>query len=107
MEILGSGDGAKALQTFALKQKPLTHVSSANPSGIDSTLKVFVNNIEWQEADSLAGLQASGRVFISQTDNEDKTSVTFGNGKQGSRLPYRCGEYTVRISQRHRSGQQY
>ena len=37
LEVLGSGDGAKALQTFALKQKPLTHVSAANPSGIDST----------------------------------------------------------------------
>ena len=84
---MGSGDGAKALQTFALKQKPLTHVSAANPSGIASTLKLFVNNIEWHEADSLAGLEANDRLFISQTDNEDKTSVTFGNGKQGARLP--------------------
>jgi hypothetical protein len=87
LEILGSGDGAKALQTFALKQKPLTQVSAANPSGIASTLKLFVNNIEWHEVDSLAGLEANDRLFISQTDNEDNTSVTFGNGKQGARLP--------------------
>lgn len=87
LEVLGSGDGARALQTFALKQTPLTHASAANPSGIDSTLKVFVNNIQWHEANSLAGLQAGDRAFISKTDNDDKTSVTFGNGRQGSRLP--------------------
>lgn len=87
LEVLGSGDGAKTLQTFALKQKPLTYVSAANPSGIASTLKLFVNNIEWHEVDSLAGLEANDRLFISQTDNEDKTTVTFGNGKQGARLP--------------------
>jgi hypothetical protein len=103
LEVLGSGDGAKALQTFALKQKPLTHVSAANPSGIDSTLKVFVNNIEWHEADTLAGLEASDRVFISQTDNENKTSVTFGNGVQGARLPS-CVE-NIRAEYRNGIGQ--
>ena len=103
LEVLGSGDGAKALQTFALKQKPLTHVSAANPSGIDSTLKVFVNNIEWHEADTLAGLEASDRVFISQTDNEDKTSVTFGNGVQGARLP--SGVENIRAEYRNGIGQ--
>ncbi|MGZ8916395.1 MAG: putative baseplate assembly protein, partial [Methylobacter sp.] len=87
LEVLGSGDGAKPLQTFELKQKPLTHVSAANASGLAGTLKLFVNNIEWHEVDSLAGLEANDRLFISQTDNEDNTSVTFGNGKQGARLP--------------------
>ncbi len=103
LEVLGSGDGAKALQTFALKQKPLTHVSAANPSGIDSTLKVYVNNIEWHEADTLAGLEASDRVFISQTDNADKTSVTFGNGVQGARLP--SGVENIRAEYRNGIGQ--
>ena len=103
LEVLGSGDGAKALQTFALKQKPLTHVSAANPSGIASTLKLFVNNIEWHEVDSLAGLEANDRLFISQTDNEDKTSVTFGNGKQGARLP--TGIENIRAEYRNGIGQ--
>jgi len=87
LEVLGSGDGAKALQTFDLKQKPLTFVSATNPTGIDSTLKVFVNNVEWHETDTLVGLEANDRLFISRTDNDDKTSVVFGNGKQGARLP--------------------
>jgi len=71
-EILGSGNGAKPFQSFELKQLPLTHVSASNPTGIDSTLKLFVNELQWHEADSLADLKANARRFISKTDNEDK-----------------------------------
>ncbi|MGH8551969.1 MAG: putative baseplate assembly protein, partial [Methylococcales bacterium] len=102
LEVLGSGDGAKALQKFALKQFPLTHVSAANPSGIASTLKVFVNHIEWHESDSLAGLQPGDRRFVSQTDNEDKTAVIFGNGMQGARLP--TGVENIRTEYRNGIG---
>jgi len=90
------------LQAFTLKQKPLTHVSAANPSGIDSTLKLFVNNVEWHEVDSLAGLQADDRRFITQTDNEDKISVIFGNGAQGARLP--SGVENIRAEYRNGIG---
>ena len=86
-EVLGSGDGSRALQSFELKQFPLTHVSASNPTGVDSTLKLFVNDIQWHEADSLAGLQATDRNFITRTDNKDKITVTFGNGREGARLP--------------------
>lgn len=86
-EVLGSGDGSKALQSFELKQFPLTYVSASNPTGVDSTLKLIVNDMEWHEADSLAGLQATDRNFITKTDDEDKTTVTFGNGREGARLP--------------------
>lgn len=86
-EVMGSGNGAKSFQAFALKQAPLTHVSAANPTGVDSTLKVLVNDIEWHETDSLAGLSKTDRQFVSKTDNEDKTAVIFGNGEKGQRLP--------------------
>ena len=86
-EVLGSGDGAKALQSFTLKQPPLTFVSAPNPSGVDSTLKVFVNDIKWYEADGLAGLAPPDRNFITKIDDESKTTVIFGNGKEGARLP--------------------
>ncbi|MXS86151.1 putative baseplate assembly protein [Nitrosomonas sp. HPC101] len=102
LEVLGSGNGAKALQTFELKQKPLTHVSAAKPSGIDSTLKVFVNHIEWHEADSLASLEANDRAFVTQTDNDDKTAVTFGNGREGARLP--SGVENIRAQYRNGIG---
>jgi len=86
-EVLGSGDGAKALQSFVLKQPPLTYISASNPSGVDSTLKVYVNDIQWRETDALAGLSPTERHFITKTDDESKTTVVFGNGREGARLP--------------------
>jgi len=86
-EVLGSGDGAKALQSFVLKQPPLTYVSASNPSCVDSTLKVYVNDVQWRETDSLAGLSPAARNFITKTDDEGKTTVVFGNGREGTRLP--------------------
>jgi hypothetical protein len=86
-EPLGNGDASRELQQFTLKQPPLTFVSAANPSGIDSTLKAYVNNVAWHEVDSLAGLEPTARNFVTQTDDEDKTTLTFGNGVHGARLP--------------------
>jgi hypothetical protein len=86
-EVLGSGDGAKSLLSFVLKQPPLTFVSAPNPSGVDSTLKVFINDVEWHETDSLAGLSATDRNFITKTDDAGKTTVIFGNGREGTRVP--------------------
>jgi predicted phage baseplate assembly protein len=86
-EVLGSGDGAKALQSFALKQPPLTFVSASNPSGIDSTLRIFVNDIQWRGSDTLAGLAATDRKFVTKTDDDGNTTVVFGNGREGARLP--------------------
>jgi hypothetical protein len=101
-EVLGSGDGSKALQSFELKQFPLTYVSASNPTGVDSTLKLIVNDMEWHEADSLAGLQATDRNFITKTDDEDKTTVIFGNGREGARLP--TGVENIRAEYRNGIG---
>lgn len=86
-ETLGSGDGTKPLQRFTLKQSPLTHVSAETERGTSSTLQVRVNDILWSEADSLEGLAPSEPKYVSATDDEGKTTVTFGNGQQGRRLP--------------------
>ncbi len=86
-EVLGSGDASQELQTFQLKQPPLTFVSAPNPSGVDSTLQVYVNNIEWHEVDTLAGLGPKDRNFVTLTDDNDITSVIFGNGVEGARPP--------------------
>ncbi len=86
-ETLGAGDATQAFQTFTLKQPPLTWVPAPNPSGIDSTLHVYVNNIEWHETDTLAGLGPKDRKFITKTDDNSQTSVIFGNGEEGARLP--------------------
>jgi predicted phage baseplate assembly protein len=86
-EILGGGDASKPLQTFTLHQTPLTFVPSPTPSGAASTLAVRVNDVLWHETDSLAGTGPVERVFVTKTDDEGKTSVTFGNGREGSRVP--------------------
>ena len=86
-ETLGSGDGSKPMQSFDLKQPPLTFVSAPTAAGVDSTLKVYVNNVEWHETDALFDLGPRDRKFITKTDDKDKTTIIFGNGKQGSRLP--------------------
>ncbi len=86
-EVLGGGDGSKTLQAFALKQSPLTYISATTPTGIESTLQVRVNDILWHESDSLVGLKPADRRYITQTDNDGKTTAVFGDGIQGSRLP--------------------
>jgi hypothetical protein len=86
-EALGSGDGSKSLQQFALKQSPLTYVSAPTPAGVESTLKIFVDDVEWHEAESIFGLRSTDRRFITKRNDAEVTTAIFGNGKQGSRLP--------------------
>ncbi len=86
-EVLGSGDGSKAFQQFTLKQLPLTYLAAAIPSGAETTLEVRVNEVLWHEADNLVGLKTNDRGYITQTDNENKTTAIFGNGRYGARLP--------------------
>jgi hypothetical protein len=52
-EILGSGDASQWFQKFQLKQPPLTHISAANASGAASTLEVRVNDVRWDESETL------------------------------------------------------
>ena len=86
-EVLGSGNAAQSLQEFTLKQSPLTFVAAPNPDGVDSTLKVRVNDVLWHESDSLAGLGPNDYRYVTRTDDEGKTSVIFGTGEHGARLP--------------------
>lgn len=86
-EPLGSGDGSQALQSFVLKQPPLNFVSAPTAAGVESSLQVFVNNVEWHETDTLAGLGPKDRNFVTKTDDADNVTVTFGNGTEGARLP--------------------
>ncbi len=85
-ETLGSGDASKPGQRFTLHQSPLTFVSAVTPSGIESTLKISVDDIFWHESDSLAGLEPTDRRYITQRGDDDKTTVIFGDGQHGARL---------------------
>lgn len=99
-EVLGSGDAAVPFQSFVLRQPPLTFISAPTPSGIESTLAVRINQVEWHEVDSLGQAGAGDRVFTSRQDNDGNTLLTFGDGQRGLRLP--TGIENVRA--KYRSG---
>jgi hypothetical protein len=86
-EVLGNGDATVAYPSFALSQSPLTYVSAATPSGVSSTLGIQVNQLDWTELENLAEATSTDRVFITSQDDSGDTTVTFGNGVHGRRLP--------------------
>jgi len=86
-ELLGSGDGSKVLQSFALRQPPLTYTSAPTASGVDSTLEVRVDDLLWHESDSFLALGPADRGYVTRTGDDGKTTVVFGDGRRGRRLP--------------------
>ena len=86
-EVLGSGDASQSYQQFTLKQLPLTYISSTAPSGADSTLQVRVNDLLWHEVPTFYGHGPHERIFVTLTGDDGKTTVEFGDGRTGARLP--------------------
>lgn len=86
-ETLGGGDASKPFQSFELKQTPVTYVAAPTPAGVESTLEVYVNDVRWHEATYLNDLGPQGRGFVTKTGDEAKTTVVFGDGTTGARLP--------------------
>ncbi|MEG9436345.1 putative baseplate assembly protein [Edaphobacter sp. HDX4] len=86
-EVLGSGNASQALQQFQLKQSPLTYISAPTATGVESTLEVRVNGMLWHEATDLAALGPRDHSLFLRTGNDSKTTVVFGNGIQGARVP--------------------
>ncbi|EFH84866.1 putative baseplate assembly protein [Ktedonobacter racemifer] len=97
-ETLGSGDASQSYQQFTLRQPPLTYISSATASGEESTLTVRVNDIEWHEVPTLYGHGPRNRIFVTNTNDNQKTSIEFGDGVTGARLP--TGQGNVRATYR-------
>ncbi|HKV33847.1 MAG TPA: putative baseplate assembly protein [Pyrinomonadaceae bacterium] len=86
-EVLGSGNASQGLQSFELRQLPLTYLSMPTPRGAESTLEVRVNDVLWHEVESLADLGPRDRNYVTRTDDESRTTIIFGNGEHGARLP--------------------
>ncbi|NJO18082.1 MAG: putative baseplate assembly protein [Thioploca sp.] len=101
-EVLGSGSGSQIFQSFSLSQTPLTHLAAATPTGTETTLAVRVNDVRWHEADNLFTLGATDRSYITQTNEANKTSIVFGNGQHGARLP--SGVENVKATYRFGTG---
>jgi predicted phage baseplate assembly protein len=86
-EVLGSGAGSRSFQQFPLRQLPLTYLAAPTAIGSASTLELRVNEVRWYETDSFVGLGPNDRNYILRTDDHAQTTVVFGNGRMGSRLP--------------------
>ncbi|HFE32032.1 MAG TPA: hypothetical protein ENJ17_01845 [Gammaproteobacteria bacterium] len=99
-EILGDGDARQTDQQFTLKHTPLTYVSADTPSGGLASLEVRVNELLWQETASLYQAGADARVYAIHTRDDGSTTIQFGDGIEGGRLP--TGQTNVRA--RYRKG---
>ena len=89
-EILGSGDASIANQSFALKKKPLTYLpapTADNDLGVKSTLRVFVNGVLWKDVRSFFNIGPDEQVYIIRQDDKSESTVIFGDGLRGARLP--------------------
>ena len=98
--ILGSGDGRVPNVQLELAQMPLTFVSANRPSGRASTLELRVNDVLWQEVPTLHAAASSARVYETLQDDAGKTTLLFGDGNEGARLP--SGTANLRV--RYRKG---
>jgi hypothetical protein len=106
-EVLGSGNASLAGQEFILSKSPLTYLlDPESTSGKDykSTLRIWVNDIEWQEVPSFYGQPADARVFVTREDIDQKTHVLFGDWVNGAGLP--TGSDNVVTTYRYGSGQE-
>jgi hypothetical protein len=86
-ETLGSGNAAEPFQRFTLKASPLTHTAAATVEGAASSLEVRVNEVRWREREMLAGAPTADHGYVTRTADDGKTTVMFGDGKHGARLP--------------------
>src|SRR5262249_37618403 len=74
-------------QRFALRQPPLTYVTASTPSGAETTLEVRVNDVLWHEVPSFFDHTSEERIYVTTLDDNGKTTVIFGDGTTGARLP--------------------
>lgn len=86
-EVLGSADAGKPYQSFTLKQAPLTFTPAGTASGGQSTLEVRVNDLKWTEVETLFGHGPRERIYITEIDDDARTTVQFGDGITGARPP--------------------
>jgi hypothetical protein len=86
-ETVGDGNTALAFQKFALKKSPLTYVPSAAEGGVQSSLQVLVNRALWKEVPTLYGTAATEQVYRTRTADDGTTTLEFGDGITGARIP--------------------
>jgi hypothetical protein len=106
VEALGTGDGSQIFQTFPLKgtPPPLTYTAAIAANGIQSSLNVYVNDVRWHEAGNILDLGPASKGYLTHTDDTEKTSVMFGDGVNGARLPSAGGPGQENVQALYRRG---
>jgi hypothetical protein len=96
-EFLGVGDGTVENPSFTLKKKPLTYVPSptaGNETGVVTSLKIWVNGLQWIETPSFFGHASEDQVYTVRQNDDGDSVVTF-NGRLSTGVPivasYRFG----------------
>lgn len=84
-EPLGESDGTRPNQRFQLR-RPLAYVPTAS-GNYRTTLSAAVGGIPWQKVPSLLDQAPDARVYMVRRDASGQTTLIFGDGEQGSRLP--------------------
>jgi predicted phage baseplate assembly protein len=79
-----------------LNQSPLTYVSANTPSGRASTLELRVNDVLWTETPTLYQAPRDARLYETRRSDEAVTTVQFGDGIEGARLPSGSSNLRVR-----------
>jgi len=87
-ELLGSGDAVREFQSFGLAKAPLTYVPRPGAAeDVGAELEVRVEGVLWREVRSFYGSGPDDRVYTVRIDAEGETTIQFGDGITGARLP--------------------
>jgi baseplate J-like protein len=84
-EVLGGSDGVTPFQKFELKKAPVTQVPGAD--GGEQAIVLRVNEVAWTRVDDFFESGSEDRHYRLETDENQKVSVIFGNGKTGAIPP--------------------
>jgi predicted phage baseplate assembly protein len=99
-ETLGNGNAAASFQRFPLMRKPVTRLPSAGAVDPIAELSVRVNGELWREVPSLFSARPTDRVFTMRYAADGTSTIGFGDGVTGARLPSGAGN----VQARYRTG---
>lgn len=86
-EPLGHGNAAVTFQRFQLRRKSVTRLPSTTGIHPEAELAIMVNGERWQQVASLFGQRPTDRVYTMRYADDGTSTVGFGDGVTGARLP--------------------
>lgn len=102
-KVLGSGDASSRHQKFVLPVNDVAFVpDSLMPNGVKADVEVIVAGQRWQQVATLNDSAPADSHYIARITEDDQLQVSFGDGRNGRRLP--TGSNNVRIRFRRGNG---